>query len=165
MHISILAKSLVKREDIGQWVGLASSLNALVKQSQQSETHTEMHFLYAVLTAPDSGGADQMDDRPPPEVKWKKRAWRQRCKKQDQSRGLWEKVLVRMGGLSLHLPVRRGAGSAQKRPLWRYSDLGELGRQGRHEGRELRERERKGERGAMKKKGFCPTDKHASKGN
>ena len=34
-----------------------------------------------------------------------------------------------MGGLSLHLSVRRGAGSAQKRPLWRYSDLGEWGRQ------------------------------------
>lgn len=43
-------------------------------------------------------------------------------------------AVVRMGGLSLHLSVRRGAGCAQKRPLWRYSDLAEWGREaGREE--------------------------------
>lgn len=52
---------------------------------------------------------------------------------------------MRIGGLSLHLPDRRGAGPAQKRPLWRYSDLGEGGGSGRHKRREGEgERERRG---------------------
>lgn len=54
-----------------------------------------------------------------------------------------------MGGLSLHLPVRRGAGSAQKKPLWRYSDLGESGEVSEGETTESEE-------------GFCPTDEQIS---